>query len=97
MEKKPISLRDTATAEARASKRSRFSIRAAMKKGIKGIVRRLGYELVRHDGRGIVAGADEFPPDFDESTIALFREVEPYTMTNEASPQTDETCYPLPT
>jgi hypothetical protein len=27
-------------------------------------------------------GVDEFPPDFDESTIALFREVEPYTMTS---------------
>jgi O-methyltransferase len=49
-----------------------------MKQAIKRLLRRVGYDLVRSTDAG-TAGA--FPPDFDESTIALWRQVQPYTMT----------------
>jgi hypothetical protein len=53
-----------------------------MKKGIKAILRRLGYDLVPHTFGGSKAVTAGFPPDFDQATMALFRDVEPYTMTS---------------
>lgn len=63
----------------RVSRGVRFG-RRPMRAAIKRMLRRLGYDLVR---RGQTpAGVAGFPPDFDEPTIALFREVQPYTMTS---------------
>jgi O-methyltransferase len=49
---------------------------------IRRALRRMGYDVVRRNPRETSAQAAGFPPDFDEQTIALFREVQPYTMTS---------------
>lgn len=53
-----------------------------MKKAIKAILRRLGYDLVPYTFGDSEAARAGFPPDFDHATMALFRDVEPYTMTS---------------
>ena len=52
-----------------------------MKKIMRGLIRRLGFDLVRYTG-GPLHTAVILPPDFDEDTIDIIRTVRPYTMTS---------------
>ncbi len=49
-----------------------------LKRGLHGALRALGYD----SGLRSPSSATEFPPDFDDFTAALFRYVQPYTMTS---------------
>ncbi len=49
-----------------------------IKKIVKRVIRRMGFDLVRYSGRRPRA----FPPDFDEEVIEIIRTIKPYTMTS---------------
>jgi len=48
-----------------------------VKKIVRGLIRRMGFDLVRIEGKTQV-----LPPDFDKETIETIRAVRPYTMTS---------------
>jgi len=53
-----------------------------VKRGLRGLLRAFGYDIVPATPAQPSPFPTEFPPDFDDPTAAVFRYVQPYTMTS---------------